>query len=267
MDVEMPYVWNNAGLVMSNDRFKENGDQLIVELMDELNSIYAQTDIGFALRGWNIEEPDRATKTYTIWGRDLSGNDCCEEEGTWTFEQRIDDIAHSARDAAGRSDNRRLYHLHFTMNPELVPETPMNTDTIEVYLWPYMGSTSQGNAGSCVADVPSEQPKCDGIIKMSTWSDKRGPIAERAIKEDQSHFTLGSLGQTLAHEIGHQLGLNHNAIRPNLMRSDGYGLVGWQIDTAESFASTRAGYPAPSSSACQSNHDCLSGVCFGRQCT
>ena len=79
MDVEMPYVWNNNGLMMHNNRFKENGEELITNLMEELNSIYAQTDIGFFLREWMIEEPDLSTKTYTIWGRDLAGYDCCEE--------------------------------------------------------------------------------------------------------------------------------------------------------------------------------------------
>jgi len=266
MDVEMPYVWNNNGLTMNNNRFKENGDELITNLMEELNSIYAQTNIGFFLREWIVEEPDLLTKTYTIWGRDLDGYDCCEEEGTWTFEQRLDEISRSGRDASGRSDNRRLYHLHFSMNPNFVGVNPMNTNTIEVYLWPYMGSTSQGNAGSCVTSIATKEPKCDGNLKMSTWSDKRGPIAERLITEDRSNFVLGSLGQTLAHEIGHQFGLSHDGVRPNLMRSDGYGLEDWQIETMEQIASARSQMLSPAWSECHDHHECVSHVCLGYRC-
>ena len=103
---------------------------------------------------------------------------------------------------------------------------------INIFFVPFMGSTRQGNAMGGKTNV------CVGV-----WTDKpsRGQALPQKTKlYEPGPFNIGSLGRTIAHEIGHCLDLNHNdsPLRtPNIMGNpDGYGFEGFQIIRARARA-------------------------------
>ena len=104
-----------------------------------------------------------------------------------------------------------------------------------LHLFPYLGTTSQGNArlGGNEAYV--------GI-----WTDKPSGGArppQRTLLAEPLPFKIGSLGRTCAHELGHNLNLQHpdkaNKF-PHLMSGGGYGLTAAEIATARIAALARA---------------------------
>lgn len=101
---------------------------------------------------------------------------------------------------------------------------------LNVHFVPYMGVTRQGNAVGR-----------DTTVLCGVWTDKpslgQHPPEKTPIKEE-GKFKHGSLSRTVAHELGHIMGLNHNpdgqpAPSPNIMGNpDGYGFTESQIKTA-----------------------------------
>ena len=112
--------------------------------------------------------------------------------------QLIDGIVNSHRDSRGKSDPKRIKKLN-----KLIDWTYHNSKIINVYLVPYLGEKSQGNA----------KPKRKRIF-VGQWSDKaskgRKPPEKFQLTEPLP-FKTGSISRTIAHEIGHVLGLKHPA--------------------------------------------------------
>ena len=144
-----------------------------------------------------------------------------------TYEQSINFIANTKRDSEGRSDPARLPHLFSLMQPQYMStEAELGKNLFHIYLFPFIGNTSQGNAmrGFNFHSV------------VGTWTNKfnRGGIPEKTLlTENQSSFDRGSLSRTISHEIGHVLTLNHNECRYGCLmggvESDGYSLTEGQI--------------------------------------
>jgi hypothetical protein len=112
------------------------------------------------------------------------------------YRERIDAVVTARRDADGESDPERIRHLG-----ELIAFAPGAKGTVDVYLVPYLGEASQGNAKRSLRRVFAAQ-----------WTDKgskgRG-LPERFPLTERGAFVRGSLSRTVAHELGHVLGLRH----------------------------------------------------------
>jgi hypothetical protein len=139
------------------------------------------------------------------------------------------EIAQAHRDGKGRSDPKRIKALN-----KVVDQRHHDSVAINVYLVPYLGERSQGNT----------RPKKKRIY-LTQWTDKT--LAARQSPQpfqlvESRPFKKGSLARTLAHELGHMLGLKHpvNGSREQglLMggRRPGYALNAEEI----AFARTRA---------------------------
>ncbi|MDR4517292.1 MAG: hypothetical protein MRK00_07895 [Nitrosomonas sp.] len=120
----------------------------------------------------------------------------------------LGDVVQSRRDSRGKSDPRRIKKLN-----KLINQDNHNPDAINIYLVPYLGEKSQGNA----------KPKRRRIL-IGQWTDKASRAEsppEKFQLTEASPFRKGSLSRTIAHEIGHVLGLKH----PDKNTQTTYGLL------------------------------------------
>ncbi len=139
-----------------------------------------------------------------------------------SYEESINFIVHTKRDSNGNSDPARLPHLFSLMQPQnMSKEEELGKNLFHIYLFPFIGNTSQGNAmrGFNFHSV------------VGTWTNKfnGGGIPEKTLlTENQSSFDRGSLSRTISHEIGHVLNLSHNKCGFGCLmggtESDGYFL-------------------------------------------
>jgi hypothetical protein len=119
--------------------------------------------------------------------------------GSTRREHREDVIAYllaATRDSEGHGDPERVRKLLAILNEERADARAVN-----IYVIPYLGGTSQGNT----------QPAQRRII-MGQWTDKpsRGERPpEKCLLVEDRPFKQGSFSRTVAHELGHILGLKH----------------------------------------------------------
>lgn len=108
----------------------------------------------------------------------------------------IASIVNAQRDAMGKSDAKRIKKLN-----QLIDWKNHHTTAINIYLVPYLGEKSQGHA----------KAKMNRVF-VTQWTDKMIARGEPPIKfalVEPLPFKQGSLSRTIAHEVGHILGLKH----------------------------------------------------------
>ncbi len=105
-------------------------------------------------------------------------------------------IANAVRDESGNSDPQRIELLS-----QLIDFSHENPHTLNIYFVPYLGEASQGHA----------KRKLKRAF-IGQWSDKESKgkyLPERFQLIEKGTFRSGSMARTVAHEIGHLLGLAH----------------------------------------------------------
>jgi hypothetical protein len=139
-------------------------------------------------------------------------------------------VVGSMRDADGHGDPERIRRL-----VALLPAEGEAPGEVHVYVVPYLGGTSQGNA------TPRQRR-----VLVGQWTDKasggRRP-PERCLLVETGEFQRGSFSRTVAHELGHVLGLAHPLPgRPPFGRLMGGTRPGDTLTAAEQFSAwSRAG--------------------------
>ncbi len=156
------------------------------------------------------------------------------------YEAGLDIIESASRDDSGHSDDARLLPLYKMMNPQYRATSASNrTNLLHVYIFPFIGNTSQGN---------SMQGQFQANTVVGAWTNKfnGGRAPQRtSLTESWSSFQRGSLSRTIAHEVGHVLGLNHGECPTKCLMgavsggTNGYTLTSTQISVARATARSR----------------------------
>lgn len=142
----------------------------------------------------------------------------------------INFVENSKRGADQKMEHKRITSIRKLFDPAGFHPTALN-----VYLFPFVGSTYQGFARLSGKHA---------VVGM--WSDKssggKTPPVKVLLVEPEP-FKVGSLARTIAHELGHNLGLQHPSKdmphpTPRLMggKLPGYGLTPQEIERARSTA-------------------------------
>ena len=152
------------------------------------------------------------------------------------YDQLLATVINAKRDENGKSDPNRLEPLFKIMDP--AHRTPELGPIFHIYLFPFIGNTSQGNS----------MRRFGYHTVVGTWTNKHnrgGPPKKTLLLEPWDRYSLGSLARTIAHEEGHVLGLGHKQCEVNCLMSgtvsNGYFLTDEQIKTARQTALERNG--------------------------
>jgi hypothetical protein len=191
-----------TGQIMTSWVTPENVTETIVP---EVNKIWEQAGIV-----WNIE---------TIIEEDVVKSA--------TYNESLVFLVNTERNSQGQSNPERLPHLFSLMQPQYMSsENQLGKNLFHIYLFPFIGNTSQGNAMSGF--------NYHSVLGIWTNKHNGGGVPDKTlITEDQNAFDRGSLSRTISHEIGHVLSLNHNNCDNKCLmggtNSSGYVLTEGQI--------------------------------------
>lgn len=210
------------------DTFSPINLNIRVHIMKDIVMIHPS---GTVMDSWVTTEQVRETiipEVNSIWqqaGINWVVESVIEEDVVkgGTYEEAINFLVNTIRNSNGNSDPERLPHLFSLMQPQYMSkEEELGKNLFHIYLFPFIGNTSQGNA---MRDFNFHSV-------VGTWTNKHngGDIPEKTLlTENQSTFDRGSLSRTISHEIGHVLTLNHNECAYGCLmagtQSDGYFLT------------------------------------------
>ena len=202
------------------------------EVMPEINKIYEQADISFRLA--TVDRLKIQKQDYPIIPEGFPSDRV-------SLKRLVDQ---AVRDEKRKSDPKRLVPLMmFLQKKDKIPRSEWGTDNLHIYLWPFIGNTSQGVA------MRTAFGKSHAFhTAVGTWSNKHngGGTPERALLTESwndldSRITRGSLSRTIAHELGHVIGLKHYACEGACLMgpTHGYKMTPQQIETVRSQATLR----------------------------
>ena len=223
---------NVKGVRMSNDHISMN--TIENKVMPELNKIWDQANIKWDLI--EVYDENVVKKGYKN----------IPDGYPKSFEKLKLIVEKAKRDRNGKSDPRRLRPLFLFMQPgNRIKPSEFGQNNFHVYLYPFIGNTSQGNAMRKHKDTGNS---LGFHTVVGTWTNKhnKGKIPEKfKLVEDWEKWTKikrGSLSRTIAHEIGHVIGLRHNRCEGNCLMGPkhGYKLTNKQIRRARNIAKKRS---------------------------
>lgn len=145
----------------------------------------------------------------------------------WSRALLLERIAAAHRDEDGHADPHRV-----DWYKGLLDFSEESGRSVNVHFVPYLGETSQG------VTIPDERR-----VLVGEWTDKpsrASQLPQRVQLAEEEPFRVGSLGRTLAHELGHILGLKHPSrnSQPGPGRLMGGGRPGYHL-TEEEIATAR----------------------------
>jgi len=205
----------------------EPSEKLTLRLRIHLTTDLSMTKKGVNMSSWitpKMIEEKVLPEVNRIWSQAnvewiLDGIQDCPINDTHRDEV-ISYVLATKRDSEGHGDPERIQKYL-----SILPIDREEERVVNIYAVPYLGGTSQGNA-------------CKGArILIGEWTDKPsgGNLPpQKCLLVEPEPFAKGSFGRTMAHELGHILGLSHPKERatPQLMGSGGYILTEEQKDTA-----------------------------------
>ena len=217
-DIEMRV----KGESMTNDHIsKEN---IANEVLPEVNRIWSQANINWELVG--VYDEDVVKKGYRQIPAGYPKN----------YKKLKNIVEKARRDSSGKSDPRRQIPLFLFMQPgNRIKPSEFGQNNFHVYLYPFIGNTSQGMAMRKNRDTGNS---LGFHTIIGTWTNKhnKGGIPERfKIVEDWDKWTKikrGSLSRTIAHELGHVISLRHKQCKGYCLMGpkQGYKLTNKQIN-------------------------------------
>lgn len=149
-------------------------NELTYQVLPEINRIWAQANLQFSIASIESLNINVATNTSA----------------------HIEKISGATRNAAGKSDPERIKALDAIVSPAAT-----QPGTIAVYVVPFLGENSQGNA-----------KRKKRRIYITQWTNKnqsKNLPPRRFELIEKGDYSKGSFSRTLAHELGHILGLKH----------------------------------------------------------
>ena len=162
-------------------------------VLPELNKIWAPANISF-------------TKGPLTYSPALEADD---------KEQLISNIVNAKRNSSGKSDPLRMESLR-----KLIDWKQHDNKVINIYFVPYLGETFQGVASTSRRGKIVRRSAFVGVYTDKPSGAKKKP-QKFTLMERKQRFKIGSISRTLAHEVGHLLGLSH----PDPKTQKKYGLV------------------------------------------